>query len=336
MASLYLAVGHGTSTNGNWDCGCTDGSYNEADLMYEIARYALPILRQYMTVYSDFDEGNNKNITYTVRDANNLGVDAYVSLHCDFNEAPSGTLPIRHPDSSAGNTLAAAINASVMLRMGIGTRGIITKEDYEVRVTKMPACIFETGSIRADIGILTQPQKYGQAVAFGILDYFGIGYTGNEGGAASGTSPTPPTTSSSNPYGFTSIFNSNYYLSYGDGPSEAIAQFQRDCSFCGYWGESGPLAIDSLYGSECRYACECIQRFHGLTVDGEFGHDTDIALMTEIADIQTALKKAGYDVTVDGAVGEVTLSALKQFQKDKGLTVDGICGDATRKALGIE
>ncbi len=58
--------------------------------------------------------------------------------------------------------------------------------------------------------------------------------------------------------------------------------------------------------------------------------------MTEIADIQTALKKAGYDVTVDGAVGEVTLSALKQFQKDKGLTVDGICGDATRKALGIE
>ena len=335
MASLYLAVGHGTSTNGQWDSGCVDGNYTEADLMYEIARYALPILRQYMTVYSDFDEGNNKNIVECSATANSLGVDAYVSLHCDYNAAPSGTLPIVHPSSSNGRRLAECINASVMLRMGLGTRGIIARDDYEVAYTDMPACIFETGSIRADIGILTQPQKYGQAVAFGILDYFGIKYNGNEGGAASGTSPTPPATSSSNPYGFTSIFNSSYYLSYGDGPSEAIAQFQRDCGFCGYWGENGPLAIDSLYGSECRYACECIQRFHGLTVDGEFGHDTDIALMTEIADIQTALKKAGYDVTVDGAVGEVTLSALKQFQKDKGLTVDGICGDATRKALGI-
>ena len=335
MASLYLAVGHGTSTNGNWDCGCTDGSYNEADLMYEIARYALPILRQYMTVYSDFDEGNNKNITYTVRDANNLGVDAYVSLHCDWNQAPSGTLPIVHPDSSTGRRLAECINASVMLRMGIGTRGIIARDDYEVAYTNMTACIFEEGSIRADINTLLNAKASGQAVAFGILDYFGIKYNGNEGGAAAGTSPTAPTTSASNPYGFTSIFSSSYYLSYGDGPSEDIAQFQRDCCFCGYWGENGPLAIDRLYGSECRYACECIQRFHGLTVDGEFGHDTDIALMTEIANIQTALNNAGYDVPIDGASGPVTEAAFEQFQRDNGLTPDRICGPESRKKLGI-
>jgi hypothetical protein len=49
--------------------------------------------------------------------------------------------------------------------------------------------------------------------------------------------------------------------------------------------------------------------------------------------LQAALRKLGYPAEVDGVFGEETFEALKTFQQDHGLTVDGICGPATRTAL---
>lgn len=54
---------------------------------------------------------------------------------------------------------------------------------------------------------------------------------------------------------------------------------------------------------------------------------------TPVRWVQDKLKKAGYKVSVDGAFGAGTLSAVKKFQKAKKLTVDGIVGKATRGAL---
>lgn len=46
--------------------------------------------------------------------------------------------------------------------------------------------------------------------------------------------------------------------------------------------------------------------------------------------------KAGKIIVIDGAFGNDTEYALKAFQKDKGLTVDGKCGLATKKKLKEE
>ncbi len=55
---------------------------------------------------------------------------------------------------------------------------------------------------------------------------------------------------------------------------------------------------------------------------------------TAVKTLQTNLKKLGYDVgTVDGTYGTKTVSAVKAFQKDHGLTVDGIAGMNTQVAL---
>ena len=125
MASISLAIGHGISSNGNWDSGCVDGNYTEAGLMQPIVGAAIDVLRQYgVDVHTDYPE-NDMNISACVDYANQHGLDLYVSLHCDWNEAPSGTFPIVHPNSDSGYRLAQCINASVMLRMGIGTRGIL-------------------------------------------------------------------------------------------------------------------------------------------------------------------------------------------------------------------
>ncbi len=53
-----------------------------------------------------------------------------------------------------------------------------------------------------------------------------------------------------------------------------------------------------------------------------------------IRDIQTELAKAGYRPgPIDGVWGRQTATALRAFQKDKGLSVDGIAGPQTLAAL---
>lgn len=51
-------------------------------------------------------------------------------------------------------------------------------------------------------------------------------------------------------------------------------------------------------------------------------------------DIQTALKNAGYyNGEIDGKVGPKTRAAIKAFQEDMGLKVDGVAGKQTKEKL---
>ena len=56
----------------------------------------------------------------------------------------------------------------------------------------------------------------------------------------------------------------------------------------------------------------------------------------EVRQIQEKLKRWGYyNGNVDGIFGSQTLEAVKYFQRKNGLTVDGIAGPTTLKAMGI-
>ena len=56
----------------------------------------------------------------------------------------------------------------------------------------------------------------------------------------------------------------------------------------------------------------------------------------EVRTIQTKLKRWGYyKGNVDGIYGSQTLEAVKYFQRKNGLTVDGIAGTNTLRAMGI-
>jgi len=55
-----------------------------------------------------------------------------------------------------------------------------------------------------------------------------------------------------------------------------------------------------------------------------------------VKEIQTKLRALGfYSDSIDGIYGSRTEAAVKKFQRSKGLTVDGLAGPATLKALGI-
>ncbi len=52
-----------------------------------------------------------------------------------------------------------------------------------------------------------------------------------------------------------------------------------------------------------------------------------------VFDLQLDLSCVGYALTVDGVFGVSTESAVREFQRSRGLTVDGQAGPGTRSAL---
>lgn len=53
-----------------------------------------------------------------------------------------------------------------------------------------------------------------------------------------------------------------------------------------------------------------------------------------VAGLQRRLQSAGYDLAVDGVFGPVTRQCVRDFQRQHGLTADGIAGPLTWAALG--
>ncbi len=64
---------------------------------------------------------------------------------------------------------------------------------------------------------------------------------------------------------------------------------------------------------------------------------TYVATVSENKQIQQKLKDLGYyKGNIDGILGPQSISAIKAFQKDYGLVVDGIVGQNTLQALGLD
>lgn len=180
MSKVYIACGHGVSDNGSWDPGCVYGSNTEADLMLPITRAFVRFARYNgITVYTDSKTDHHQNMNACIREANRIGVDVYISLHCDYSGAPTGTYPYYYTSSKKGKKLADRLNQSVMTMMNLKTRGLHTSSSLgELTNTNATACIFETGSIKADLKLFQQnPKRYGLALTRGLCDYFGMDFS---------------------------------------------------------------------------------------------------------------------------------------------------------------
>lgn len=175
---VYIACGHGMNSDGKtFDPGCVYGKHTEAALMLPIAKACVKYLKQNgITVYTDATTNNDKNMEKTVAIANNKKVDLYVSIHCDYKKAPSGTMPLYCTGSSRGKKLAQYMNQMVQKDLGIATRGEVAQDKlFELNATTMPACIFECGSIKEDLNTFKlKHDSYGKALAKGICKYLGV------------------------------------------------------------------------------------------------------------------------------------------------------------------
>lgn len=200
MAKAGIYCGHGKSTDGSFDPGTTYNGKTEAKMMLPITQAAVKHLRASgVTVYTDVDSGENNNINMIkqVQEANNKDVDVFVSIHCDWYKAPTGTLPLYYPGSAKGKKLAECINKHVMKDTGIGTRGLDARSDpHELRATKMTACIYECGSIKHDVDewdTAAECEVYGKAIAKGVCEYLGVTFKSGNSSSTSKTASKPVT-----------------------------------------------------------------------------------------------------------------------------------------------
>lgn len=61
--------------------------------------------------------------------------------------------------------------------------------------------------------------------------------------------------------------------------------------------------------------------------------DTGSSKKQEVLSLQLKLQEKGYDIVVDGIYGQKTAEAVRRYQHDNGLTVDGIVGEETYNSL---
>ena len=109
------------------------------------------------------------------------------------------------------------------------------------------------------------------------------------------------------------------------------------------------MNADGIFGAETEQAVRRFQQNNSLFVDGIAGKNTFTYLLRDLSPypilrlgdrgtfvrfLQETLLSKLYDAgTIDGVFGANTLTAVKEFQQDSGLTSDGIVGPLTWSAL---
>jgi len=129
----------------------------------------------------------------------------------------------------------------------------------------------------------------------------------------------------------------------------AVRDLQERLTRCGY-----AVTIDGLFGEETLRAVRGFQEQRGVRIDGICGPETWGALIEssyalgdrllylhapmlrgdDVTDLQQRLNALGFDAgREDGILGPETEAGLRQFQRERGLVPDAVCGPATIVAL---
>lgn len=94
---------------------------------------------------------------------------------------------------------------------------------------------------------------------------------------------------------------------------------------------------DGNYGPKTAEAVRQFQAEFGLAMDGSAGKATQTAVNNAIVRLQVELKRAGFAPgSADGHFGSKTRSALKEYQRARGLNVTGVADGATWARINNE
>ena len=106
-----------------------------------------------------------------------------------------------------------------------------------------------------------------------------------------------------------------------------IKQRQWQLQYLGYYG----WEIDGIWGTQSKAAAVRFQKEYDMDTDGVFG----VLSIAKSIEIIKAIQKEITDgkIAIDGLAGQETKDATVQWQRENGLTPDGIAGGLTRERI---
>lgn len=245
------------------------------------------------TVYDCTDDvgaTQNANLRNIVNKCNSRKVDLDVSIHLNAGGG-TGTEVYVYSDSSKAKGYAQRIVNNISNYLDIRNRGVKTRTNlYVLRKTKSPSLLIECCFVDNEIDkVKWNSDKCAKAIVEGILNVTVNNVTHTEA-----SKPTPTTN------------NNTTKINY-DG---WVARLQTELNNQFHKG----LNVDGLRGPKTLDACVTVKR-------GARGNITKL--------IQERLNSVGFNISVDGIFGGGTENAVKVFQRNRGLSQDGIVGRNT-------
>ena len=240
------------------------------------------------------------DLAYGVNKANEWGADLFASFH--FNKAYdsyNGALGSEVCVYSTHEIAQRVVN--VLGELGFKNRGQKVRTNlYELKHTKMKAMIVETCFVEAteDVELYKKlgPDAIGKAIAEAIVN-----------GKAAENTTTVKNEEIIKPVQAT-VSNTDDW----------VARLQTECNKQGFSKQN----VDGIAGPATLAGCPTLRK-------GASGNITKL--------LQEKLVKLGCSTNgVDGIFGSGTYSAVREFQKTRGLSADGIVGQNTwRKLLNL-
>ena len=243
---------------------------------------------------------SSADLAYGVNKANNWGADLFVSIHLNkaYNSynGAIGTEVCVYSTYDIAQRVVDGISS-----LGFKNRGQKVRTGlYELRHTNMKSMIIETCFVEAteDVALYKKigPDTIGKKIAESIVN------------KTTNTIPDNNTNES------IPVVN-NKPTSTGD---DWIRRLQQECNRQGFSNQK----VDGIAGPATLVGCPVLRK-------GAQGNITKL--------LQEKLVKLGYNTNgVDGIFGNGTYSVVREFQKTRGLSVDGIVGQNTwRKLLNL-
>ena len=287
-------------------------------------------LRQGFSVYDVKPELNDISISTRVTRINRQNLTllvtfAYNAFGTTFNSA-SGLEVFyspSNPKASESKRLAEDLYAELVQGTSQNGRGVKTLDVGVLSNVNCVSSLIEAGFMTnlREAQLMINPlfqTEVGEETCHGVCDYLGVSYLPRDN-------------------------LSNYPLLRRSSSNNFVFLLQFILNQFGY-----NLSVDGIFGANTEKAVRDFQQKNGLSVDGLVGQNTWRTLLnlptypllkrgysgSYVKFLQQLLESYLIPVgTIDGIFGSRTENAVKQFQQENNLSVDGIVGKNTWNAL---
>ena len=288
-------------------------------------------MRQDFSVYDVKPEFQDVSISERVRRINSQNLTllvtfAYNAYLEEFNSA-SGLEVFYSPlNARANESRVLAQNLYNQLRLGTdqNLRGVKTLDVGVLSSVNCPSSLIEAGFMTnlREAKLMINPlfqTEVGEEACHGVCDYLGVSYLPRD-----------------------NINNYPLIKSGSRGNFVFLLQFILNNQY------GANLSVDGIFGNNTRNAVLKFQQENSLSADGIVGPNTWKTLLTlpaypllregsrgaYVTLLQQLLESYLIPVgTIDGIFGSRTENAVRQFQQDNNLAVDGLVGNNTWNAL---